>query len=241
MDRFLKLAGIKESRRVILGSNSSEVFGYMDTIKRLMDDHPEDKFLLIVDENLDIVDGGACHQTVSGSLSVQTLISELDEKTEQRLLALIRSVNDSDSDIEQYVARAHGFLLKEPIKKDGILDLVKPFWSKRFPSIDGSNERSSHMVENDLDVYGPSTEDIREAVRVIEALAAIGSETVLQRRWSTIRAKLHALKGDLMTMVSKDKLAQVLGEIDAILSWSRLPHDFPEKWAALKLEVETII
>jgi len=239
LDRFLNLAGIESSRRVILGANSEEVFGFVETVKRLMSEYPEDRFIVIADENLDIVDGGACGQTVSGSLCVQNLRSELGD-AERRLLALIRSANDSALDIQMYKARAHGVLLKEPIKKDGVVDLIKPFWLTRFPS-DRRNERSSQMIHADMDAYGPSSEDILEALRVIGALSAVNGKAKLQRRWHAIRERLHALKGDLMTMMAKEKIKTVLCQIDDMLSCSRLPNDFATRWADVQSLVESVL
>lgn len=241
MGRFLSAAGIRESNRLILGENSEEVFGFVDTVKKLMAENPEDKILLIADENLDIVDGGACHQTVSGSLIVEKLRSELSPESEERLLALIRSANDSAEDIKLYEKRSHGFLMKEPVKKDGVLGLLKPLWIERFPSSCVGNSSAHNSDSGDLDLNGPSSEDIREALRLINALSAVESETTLQRRWHPIREKLHALKGDLMSMLAKDVLVGSLQGIDELLSCSRIPHDFPVKWNAIELQVESLL
>ena len=131
LGHFMKIAGIDTSRRVVLGENDDEITSFGERLKKLLLANPDDKFLVLVDENLDLSDG--MQKTISGSLSVQKLREELDEETESRMLVLIRSANDSATDVETYKARAHGFMQKEPIKKGEVLDSIQPWWDARFP------------------------------------------------------------------------------------------------------------
>ena len=131
LGHFMKIAGIDTSRRVVLGENDDEITSFGERLKKLLLANPDDKFLVLVDENLDLSDG--MQKTISGSLSVQRLREELDEETESRMLVLIRSANDSATDVETYKARAHGFMQKEPIKKGEVLDSIQPWWDARFP------------------------------------------------------------------------------------------------------------
>ena len=130
-------------RQVILGATKEEIHGFGDSVQNLLRNNPQDKFLLIVDENLDIVDGGTRHETVSGSLATQKLLSQLDHATKARVLALIRSANDSDMDIQVYKKRAHGHLRKEPLQKSGNLELIKPWWIDRFSDGEQNMDDSS--------------------------------------------------------------------------------------------------
>jgi hypothetical protein len=50
---------------------------------------------------------------------------------ESRMLALIRSANDSVKEVELYQSRGHGFLLKGPMKKGGLLEESKLFFNVR--------------------------------------------------------------------------------------------------------------
>ena len=242
MDRFLKMAGIPESRRLILGSDSSEVYGFCEYVVNLMKEYPDDKVLLIADENLDIVDGGATHQTVSGSLCVQKLRQQLDYGAERRLLALIRSANDSASDLELYKARAHGFLLKEPMRKGKVLDAIKPYWTRRF-LLRGSRSSSSFSqnLGDDSLLYGPSTDDIRGSLVLIDALLFTNADVSLASRWRAIREKLHALKGDLKTMKSKEALQKVEDRIDELINCSLVPENFIGLWDDIKLQIEALL
>ena len=240
LDRYLGHAGIGKSRRVILGENEEDCFSFGSTVKKLLSDFPDDKVLLIADENLDITDGGVRHQSVSGSLSVQKLLSELNPDEDSRLLALIRSANDSAEDMKSYEGRSHGCLLKEPFKKDSVLRTLAPFWQTRFPGTQ-ANINSVDMSDCDVDAHSSSAEDILEALRVIHALASVNSEAILQKRWYIIREKLHALKGDLMTTLPKKKLVGILSDLDSLLSSKKLPNCFSEKLNRVKTELESLL
>jgi hypothetical protein len=86
--------------------------GFVDHVVTFMGEHMGDQILLIADENLDIVDEVAKHKTVSGSHLVEVIRARLLPEQERCLLSLIRSANDSASDIAIYNSRAHGFLPK---------------------------------------------------------------------------------------------------------------------------------
>lgn len=56
--RFLKQSDFPDERVRILGKKAEELYNFTDIIQNLMMDNPKDKFILIIDENLDIVEGG---------------------------------------------------------------------------------------------------------------------------------------------------------------------------------------
>lgn len=173
---------------------------------------------------------------------MQKLRQQLDYGAERRLLALIRSANDSASDLELYKARAHGFLLKEPMRKGKVLDAIKPYWTKRF-LIRGSRSSSSFSqnLADDSFVYGPSTDDIRGSLVLIDALLFTNADVSLASRWRAIREKLHALKGDLKTMKSKEALQKVEDSIDELISCSLVPENFIGLWDNIKSQIEALL
>jgi hypothetical protein len=203
-------------------------------VEKLLRNNPRDKFLLIVDENLDIVDGGTRHETVSGSIATQKLLSQLDNGTKSRVLALIRSANDSDMDIQVYRKRAHGHLRKEPLKKTGNLELIKPWWIERFSS-SADEDFNDSSANNTLDFA--VADDVRESLGVINALSAVASDA----RWQPIREKLHALKGDLKATIPMSTISRIVSQIDNLLGNDRLPRDFSTKWLRLQNEIEVIL
>jgi hypothetical protein len=238
LDRFLGMAGISKSRRHVLGKNADEVFGFCEYVADQMKKYPNDKFLVIADENLDIVDGGARHLTVSGSLCVEKLRESLDEATESRLLALIRSANDSAKDLELYRSRAHGYMLKQPVKDQSLLDIIKPWWIARFPNSKG--RASIVYTRSDSVSYGPSVKDIENALKVVDALCTAQDGSAIKIRWLAIREKLHTLKGDLKTMKSKESLSEIEKQLDGLVQYTHLPPNFAERWSDVRSQIEAI-
>ena len=89
--------------------------------------------LMIVDENLDVVDGSGNSLSVSGSQCVENIRKKLPLELEKRMFALVRSANDSTTDVAIYNQRAHGFLPKAPIRREKVYETLAPLWMKRFP------------------------------------------------------------------------------------------------------------
>lgn len=110
--KFFEYAGIPSDRIHIFGRDSDEIMSFVDNVVSFMDEHMGDHILLIADENLDIVDEVAKHKTISGSQLVEIIRARLLPEQERCLFSLIRSANDSASDIAIYNSRAHGFLPK---------------------------------------------------------------------------------------------------------------------------------
>ena len=222
-----------------MGKNADEVFGFCEYVADQMKKYPNEKFLVIADENSDIVDGGARHLTVSGSLCVEKLRENMDEATESRLLALIRSANDSAKDLELYRNRAHGYILKEPVKDQSLLDIIKPWWIERFPN--SKRRASAKYTRGDSDGCGPSAKDIESALKAVDALCTAKDGSAIKMRWLAIREKLHALKGDLKTMQSKERLSEIVTQLDRLVRYTHLPPDFADRWSDVRSQIEAII
>jgi hypothetical protein len=131
--QIFKFLGIPRERSFVLGATGNEVSGFISQVKQKMYEHGSDRFLLIVDENLDIAGGELRHNRVSGSEMVEQLRHEVDEAAESRMLALIRSASESVDDISRYQAKAHGYLLKEPVTETNATESIRPWWLQRFP------------------------------------------------------------------------------------------------------------
>jgi hypothetical protein len=248
MDRFLKMAGIEKDRRIILGKNSDEIYNFSETVLHILKSNPDDKVLLIADENLDVVAGAAKHSTVSGSLSVEKILKNLEPQDEKRILALVRSANDSSAELSAYVSRAHGYLLKAPIDKDGVLGAIKPWWIQRFTAADDQCQGRSSDFNNssssfESDAYDPF-HDIVKVIEVINALCAVGTLKSLRNRWRSIQEKLVALKGDLKSTISLTEggegLNAVIEKIDS-LRMGEFPIDLSERWVSLQGELYDVI
>ena len=92
--KMLDMCGVRRDKTLILGESRQEIIAFETTVAKLLRDNPRDWVLAIVDENLD-VDRDGDPQTVSGSRCIERLRKLLAPEEEARLLALIRSANDS--------------------------------------------------------------------------------------------------------------------------------------------------
>jgi signal transduction histidine kinase len=256
MDRFLKTAGIQKDRRVIFGQDAKEIYGFTSMVVDLIKVNPNDKVLIIADENLEVVEGPALHGTVSGSLCIQKILKQLEPAQSSRVLALVRSANDSATDIERYNDRAHGYLLKAPIDKNGVLNTIKPWWLRRFPSAGrrgGSRPscpttltRSDSWTSCESEGYDPF-HDIKHELELVDALCKTSAKESLRKRWRSIQDRLLALKGDLKTVIPYSRgeqsgvdLASVIKAIDELRA-SEFPEDLQERWATLKSRITVVV
>ena len=111
--KLLRLAGVAEERVSVVGGTAEEIYGFADKVLAHVRAHPSDYHLVIVDENLDIQQDCGGRVTVSGSMAIVTLREALhQEGLEDKLLAVVRSANDSSADIQVYRNRAHGLFLR---------------------------------------------------------------------------------------------------------------------------------
>lgn len=140
LKRWLTKSKIPEDRAVVLGSTKEEIAGFVNYIVNLMISNPNDNVVIIADENMDTVnETTGAMQTYSGSLMIQQILRILKEQygtlsLESKCLALVRSSNDSSKDILMFNRRAHGFLPKNPMGNDSLMNLVIKAWLRRYPA-----------------------------------------------------------------------------------------------------------
>ncbi|KAL3918353.1 MAG: hypothetical protein SGARI_007492 [Bacillariaceae sp.] len=135
MKRILASTGVSSDKTYILGETPSEVTGLQDLLLRLLSEHPESNILVLVDENLDYGIGSTVKDediTLSGSLVMQEILHDMSRDQESRILALVRSANDSTSDVATYIERTHGFFPKAPMQKDRVREIIAPLWAGKF-------------------------------------------------------------------------------------------------------------
>ena len=182
---------------------------------------------------------------MSGSLCIESIRKRVLPDQERRMLALVRSANDSANDVAIYNSRAHGFLPKAPLQRDKIPDMISPLWEKRYPKAlakslyesKGSDEDVDEGYESEIII---SRTDLRQSVIAIEKILAGLEEEDLPRRWGMIWEKLHALKGDMLTYDSGDEVRQVVYQINSLRGRS-LPPNFMKRWDDIKKLAEKAI
>ena len=210
--------------------------GFEDFTVQYMENHGDSFVFLIVDENLDVMRDDGTPLTISGSECVENIRKRLPKHLERRMLALIRSANDSSSDVALYKARAHGFLPKAPVKKGGVLEALAPQWLQRFPpdEFGYSSEIRSQVKMTNCDDVSCSPLDIDQKLNEIEQL--------FDTEWSEakvhlIKDSMHELKGDLLTFNSNVNVASMVGLINLIIT----AHSYAtmlEKWIVLRDKVK---
>ncbi|KAG7370268.1 hypothetical protein IV203_028014 [Nitzschia inconspicua] len=136
MGRILTYTGVKSENSHILGESPSEVLGLKALVLGLLQDNPDSKMLILIDENLDYYNSGSVDDSValSGSIIMQDILRALCPEQERRILALVRSANDSTSDVQMYIERTHGFFPKAPMQKDRVREIICPLWAGKFCS-----------------------------------------------------------------------------------------------------------
>jgi len=252
--RFFHLAGVRDDRCIVQGGTMQEIKNFDDFVVNHIEQYPNDYVVVIADENLDAMNDDimAKHTTVSGSKCIENIRRRLLPDQERRMLALVRSANDSSRDVAIYCARAHGFLPKAPIKRQRVLEMLAPAWEKRFPP-GGWADEDAHTdsvepcvpsleaepadSDEDLDLLVDMSE-LRGEVEELHVMCS-ADEELLAERWQIIWERLHALKGDLKSLPSNGRAAAAV-EMITSLRGTTLPPNFKERWVSIHSLIKSL-
>ena len=236
--------------------------GFNNTAKKLIENTaPGVKILIIADENLDIVEDGTHHRTLSGSLCIEQLRQDLSDNDEARVLAVVRSANDSSHDVATYQTRTHGFVRKAPIRKGCVQELIQPLWSKRFPvgkedcgETNGSENSDLSVKENRVpfenrNESGDLSKDSHVAVtpvadllQIVESLDGLLLSEELHP-WPCVRDKFQVLKGDMMTMMNREspRVSAVVEALEDLRALESAPADMRSRWKLVRALILTLV
>ena len=244
--RLFLHAGVSGPRQIILGHKEDEITGFVDRIVDFVNRHPADRFLLLVDENLDTGNDGGKHETISGSECVKEIRKILDPEQEQRMLALVRSANDSPQELALYKSRAHGCMPKVPLRGMSVREMVAPFWKERFPeeNEDGREDNNSEdnisrvtSIENLRDLTLISPVELLAELELIDSLCVRKSEDASPGdRWPMMWDKLHQLKGDLKSVNVDGKFSATTETIESLRGQNQ-PAGFMSTWLQIRSDV----
>jgi len=243
--RFFVHAGIQEHHQIILGQNNEEISSFVEFVVDFIKRHPDNLFLVIVDENLELGDGISNHETISGSECIQRIRVTLDSENEKKMLALVRSANDSPQDLAIYTSRAHGYMPKVPLQGMSVREMVAPLWAERFPLVKrGSNNEPEEpdpddrvtSIESLRDLTLISPAELKSLLKQVDAIAVRNADNNLADRWPVLWEKLHQLKGDLKTVNVDDKFTRAINEIESMRGGTA-PADFMSKWLVIRTDV----
>ena len=245
LERFFHHAGLPETHQIILGQNSEEISGFVNYVVDLVNSHPRGLFFLIVDENLEMEDS---HKTISGSECIKQIRSALDPKQEMRVLALVRSANDSPQDLALYRSRAHGCMPKVPLRGMNVRETVSQFWTERFPRKDGGNQGGDNVegsmsridsMTNIRDLTLISPVELLLEVEDIDSLCVQNPDNSPQYH-PELWEKIQRLKGDLKTVNVDERFTPTIKLIDSIRHGTQ-PSDFMTVWLRIRSDVVSFV
>ena len=239
--KFFDFMDIPSDHCTVLGDGADEIKGFEDFVVNFMESHKNDYVFMVVDENLDVQESSGESISISGSVCVENIRRRLPYELERRLFALVRSANDSTSDIAIYNDRAHGFLAKAPIRREKVVETLAPLWLKRFPpaqfgdsvAYDTSDESDTTASEE----LACSAQDI--AYKLVEMDERFNTDTQVTT-WRWMHDQLHELKGDILTMASDASMISILGMINLLLGY-RDSILIKEKWPKLRDRIYSVI
>ena len=191
---------------------------------------------MIVDENLDVVDDSSRSISISGSQCVDNIRNRLPKELERKMLALVRSANDSKSDIAIYNKRAHGFLPKAPIRREKVNEMLAPIWLKRFPPSEFGDSAGFDTTGETISIASEelacNPDDIAQKLIDIESLFKSNAHVTDMQ---IIYDQLHELKGDLLTLNYDASMISIFGMINLIFLGQQLsPEAIIDKWNVLR-------
>jgi len=247
--KFFEFTGISSEKIKVFGKDSEEIMGFVDFVVNFMNEHMGSQILLIADENLEMTDGASNHITVSGSALVESIRSRLLPEQERDLIALIRSANDSASDVAVYRARAHGFLPKAPIKKANVLETLAPLWLARYPprSEFADDMSQSRFTRSDSLSSLESSASLNEAIaatpveviQMVDLIDAIFRAGDVVSNWDAVWEKMHALKGDLLTLQVGSKVIAAVGMINSFREL-HTNEELIDRWNILRDRIKSL-
>lgn len=232
-------AGIPESRQVIIGKNTEEIVGFVNFVVDFVNSHPTGRFFIVADENFEIADS-SIHEQISGSECIQLIRKSLTPEQEMRVLALVRSANDSPQDLASFNLKAHGVMPKAPMRGTSVRETVYRFWRQRFSDEEG--EISIPPFSSIDDIIGTTSVSKAELLAELEKIdhSCVGNTHnvgQLQVLWDM----LNKLKGDLKSVNVEDRLTKSIDVIDTLRDGDKPAADFMLKWLQIRSDVVSFI
>ena len=146
MHRLLGHIGVHESQCLLMGCKSADVELLEPTLLDLMAKNKDSKVLILMDELLDYNDISKGYDNndgvYSGSLLLEQIISRLPAEYCSRLLAVMRSANDSAMDIAMYTSRTHGYFPKAVMQSDRTREIFYRLWNDHFEHPESAPKRA---------------------------------------------------------------------------------------------------
>ena len=172
-------------------------------------------------------------------MCVSNIRKRLLPDQEKNLLFLMRSANDSASDVAIYNSRAHGYLPKTPLKgQKGIREILAPIWTQKFPKLNFASQEDSKDYMQDTDMAS-LFEDIKVNISDMDKWVS-SQEGGIGNDWSTALEKLQLLKQNLLAVHGNEMVLVALTAIDN-LRGSEPTKRLEEEWKEIRSSIELAI
>ena len=200
--------GVPSSRTRVLGESASEIEQLADILQELMRSLPPmARVLAIVDENLDLPEPSMV--TLSGSYAIKAARERLPSE-ESRLLAVVRSANDSPDEVKLFSDRAHAYLTKMPTEPDRVVirrEWYQRFGVDRFLQAHETLEPTGAMDNNAGDDSGSWSDHNRSvALAELTKIQQLLDSASEEMQWNEMWRWIHRIKGIVATAHSADSV-----------------------------------
>eukprot|EP00967_Tisochrysis_lutea_P097289 scaffold142836_cov32-Tisochrysis_lutea.AAC.4 len=246
LQEMFKQLGLPDERIIMYGQNDDEIKQIGEELIRLFERIPSTSHvLLVIDENPDLAWPNT--ETISGSYAAMMARSKLPIDAQARLLALVRSSNDSESDVKLYSERTHGFLCKAPAEPDRVA--ILRMWVRRFGfrRVTIKSNVGNNLLESEE--HSRASTDERNAVVAaaeLGRLVRLLDHSMDDMPWSELWKWLHRIKGIVcslrpakpMDTNSLDGVDELIVAIEQLRSLNERPDDIEKLWAKLKQRVK---
>jgi HPt (histidine-containing phosphotransfer) domain-containing protein len=151
--------------------------------------------------------------------------AELDNDEMARLLLVIRSANDSRTDIARYLRSAHAALPKRGFAKMAVLLSIAPMWRARFPPPNGSRPTAAEPEEPTF--AGSASRSLNSLDEIRCGVSGVVGKlcyeiSAVSTPWHKVKRSLVTIKGELASLNAvsggcEEQLAQLARQMEDVL------------------------
>jgi len=249
--------GIERPRVDILGEHDDEIENLASHLVHMVEALPPyARLIAVVDENLDLTSG----VTFTGSNMIKEARARLAPEDERRLMAIVRSANDSPDEVRGFLECAHGFLTKSPTESDAKA-LLRMF-CQRFgintttmqgPAKGAATEVRAGLSWVDVNRASASSE-LRKVLWLLDGMQSM--------QWTETWQWLHRIKGIVSTVRASAAVTTmgvgspdgansdaelgttadfIMSEIEALRPLTEAPADMETRWQRVTSALEQFL
>ena len=230
MKRQLEKIQANDLNIIVLGDGEEEIKNLSKYLIQCINNNPEQKHIIICDENLDYKINGTLH-CESGSLICKEIYETINKNKQynkdNNFITFIRSANDSDKECDIYLERADGILPKAMLTTYELKEKILKVWMRKFGFVKSST--INYNFEGDMkEIIEIFLEDIDDFV----AQPPSGYD------WPSFWSELHKLKGTLNILNETTNNTPAIAIIESLRD-NNFDSDFDTLWHGLCEELQS--